>query len=157
MNFRAIVLVASLVFCLMACTGTGNAAGGTSSGKPIPPLRSVVLVSGSLSISVEVAKNDEERSRGLMFRTKLAEGKGMFFVFDADERPSFWMKNTSIPLSLAFIASDGSITQILDLVPFSTEARPSERFVRYALEVPRGWFAKVGLKPGDRFTIPPLN
>ncbi len=151
MKFRAIVLIAALLACFMACTGNVNAAGGN------PTLRTVTLVSGSVSVIVEVAKSEAERNRGLMYRASLAEGKGMLFVFDADERPSFWMKNTRIPLSLAYIASDGSITQIIDLVPFSTEARPSERLVRYALEVPRGWFAKVGLKPGDRFTIPSLN
>ncbi|MHB0896831.1 MAG: DUF192 domain-containing protein, partial [Spirochaetales bacterium] len=62
-----------------------------------------------------------------------------------------------LPLSVAYIGSDGTIYQILDLVPFSEEPRPADRSVRYALEVPQGWFAKVGLKPGDRFEIPALK
>lgn len=116
----------------------------------------VELVSGPVKLNVEVADSEEERTRGLMYRKGLADGKGMLFVFDRDERPAFWMKNTTIPLSIAYITSDGTITDILDLVPLSEEPRASSRSVRYALEVPSGWFSRVGLKPGDRFEMPVL-
>ncbi len=155
-GYRNLAILFALTIFTLACTGTGNAAGG-SADRPNPVLHSVKLVSGSTSVLAEVAQNEEQRTRGLMFRKSLADGKGMLFVFETDQRPAFWMKNTQIPLSLAYIASDGTITQILDLVPFSTEARPSERLVRYALEVPQGWFAKAGLKAGDHFAIPSLD
>lgn len=125
--------------------------------KPNPQLKTVTLRSGDVQVIAEVALTELERNRGLMFRKNLAEGKGMLFVFETDEKVAFWMKNTSIPLSLAYLGSDGTILQILDLVPFSQDPRLSERSVRYALEVPQGWFAEVGLEAGDRFEIPPLK
>jgi uncharacterized membrane protein (UPF0127 family) len=78
----------------------------------------------------------------------------MLFVFESDQKMAFWMKNTSIPLSLAYLGSDGTIFQIIDLAPFSEDPQLSQRSVRYAVEVPQGWFAKVGIGTGDRFDIP---
>lgn len=92
-----------------------------------------------------------------MYRKSLEEGKGMLFVFDYDQKASFWMKNTSIPLSLAYLSKDGTVTQIVDLQPYSQEPNVSTFSVRYVLEVPQGWFAKVGVKEGDKFNIPPLD
>jgi len=99
---------------------------------------------------------ETERNRGLMYRTSLRDGEGMLFVFDRDQQVSFWMKNTKLPLSIAYIISDGTIVQILDLVPYSEEPRPSARSIRYALEVPQGWFGRAGVKVGDKVAIPPL-
>ena len=104
---------------------------------------------GTVSIVAELAVTDEERARGLMHRTNLPEGEGMLFVFDRDQRLSFWMKNTVIPLSIAFISSDGRITEIRDMRPLDLTPVVSVRSVRYALEVPQGWFARVGVGPGD--------
>jgi len=150
-----------LSFVLLASALVFGCAGGTTSAqdvsKPNPTLKAVTLVSGGVKVDVELARTQLEQNRGLMFRKSLADGKGMLFVFPADQKMSFWMKNTSIPLSLAYILSDGTIVQILDLVPFSEEPRPSERSIRYALEVPQGWFSKVGLKVGDKFEIPSLK
>jgi uncharacterized membrane protein (UPF0127 family) len=81
----------------------------------------------------------------------------MLFVFDRDQQVSFWMKNTKLPLSLAYILSDGTIVEILDLVPLSEEPRPSARSIRYALEVPEGWFARAGIQVGDKVRIPSLQ
>ncbi len=143
-----------LSFVLLASALVFGCAGGTTSAqdvsKPNPTLKAVTLVSGGVKVDVELARTQLEQNRGLMFRKSLADGKGMLFVFPADQ-------NTSIPLSLAYILSDGTIVQILDLVPFSEEPRPSERSIRYALEVPQGWFSKVGLKVGDKFEIPSLK
>ena len=125
--------------------------------KPNPKLPTATIRSGDVSLEVELARTEEQRNRGMMFRKSLDEGKGMLFVFDSDQRMAFWMKNTSIPLSLAYIGSDGTIFQILDLVPFSEDPQLSQRSVRYALEVPQGWFDKVGIKVGDRFEIFKLN
>ncbi len=150
-----------LVVGLLAMVLIFGCADGTTSAqnvsKPNPTLKTVTLVSGSIKIDVELARTELEQNRGLMFRKSLAEGKGMLFVFPADQKMSFWMRNTSIPLSLAYMLSDGTIVQILDLVPFSEEPRTSERSIRYALEVPQGWFSKVGLKVGDRFELPSLK
>jgi uncharacterized membrane protein (UPF0127 family) len=73
----------------------------------------------------------------------------MLFIFDRDQVLSFWMKNTLIPLSIAFIASDGRILQIKDMEPLSLSTVNSDRSVRYALEVPRGWFSRAGIAIGD--------
>jgi uncharacterized membrane protein (UPF0127 family) len=90
-----------------------------------------------------------------MYRKSLDDGKGMLFVFDRDESLSFWMKNTLIPLSIAFIASDGRILEIRDMEPESLTPVHSSRSVRYALEVPQGWFDRAGVKPEDRFRVEP--
>lgn len=151
---RILVIAAFLAISAAVLSCSAQQAPGAETDKPNPTLKKVTLVSGQTQVVVEVAATETERNRGLMFRKTLADGKGMLFVFDTDQRVSFWMKNTSLPLSLAYMASDGTILQVLDLAPFSEEPRPSERSIRYALEVPQGWFAKVGLKPGDRFEIP---
>jgi len=106
-------------------------------------------------ITVEVARTDEERAKGLMFRKDLPDGQGMLFIFDRDQQLSFWMKNTLIPLSIAFIASDGHIIEIKDMQPNDLNSVKSSRSVRYALEVPQGWFGRVNVKAGDIVKIDP--
>jgi uncharacterized membrane protein (UPF0127 family) len=104
-------------------------------------------------IKAEIARTQEERTRGLMFRNKLPDGEGMFFVFESDEVLSFWMKNTYVPLSIAYIASDGRIIEIKDMYPHDLNSVFSSRAVRYALEVPQGWFSRAGVKSGDVVNI----
>lgn len=101
-------------------------------------------------VRAEIAMTDAERARGFMHRTRINDGEGMLFVFEADQKPAFWMKNTEVPLSIAFIRADGRIAEIRDLSPHSLDPVQSERFVRYALEVPRGWFGRAGISVGDR-------
>jgi uncharacterized membrane protein (UPF0127 family) len=103
----------------------------------------------AVGVTVEIARTDEERAKGLMFRKQLPEGEGMLFVFDRDQQLSFWMKNTVIPLSIAFIASDGHIVEIKDMQPNDLSSVKSSRSVRYALEAPQGWFGRVNVRPGD--------
>ena len=100
-------------------------------------------------VKAEVARTQEERAQGLMHRKKLPDGEGMFFVYERDEVLSFWMKNTLIPLSIAFIASDGRIIEIKDMRPGDLNSVSSSRSVRYALEVPQGWFSRAGVQGGD--------
>lgn len=153
--FATLAAIAMIAVFLTSCSAqTGN---GQDTDKPNPQLKTVTLKAGNVQLVAEVAATELERTRGLMFRKSLADGKGMLFVFDSDQKVAFWMKNTSLPLSVAYIGSDGTVYQILDLIPFSEEPRPAERSVRYALEVPQGWFAKVGVKPGDKFEIPALK
>ncbi|MDR1637471.1 MAG: DUF192 domain-containing protein [Treponema sp.] len=104
-------------------------------------------------LNVELALSEEEQSQGLMYRESLSEGRGMLFVFGRDKLASFWMKNTIIPLSIAYINSDGSILEIHDMRPEDLSLIRSSRSVRYALEVPRGWFGRAGIGPGDRALI----
>jgi uncharacterized protein len=104
-------------------------------------------------IKAEIAKTHEERSMGLMYRKSLQDGYGMLFVFDRDEVLSFWMKNTLIPLSIAFISYDGKIIDIKDMYPQDTNSVKSSRSARYALEAPQGWFSRVGINVGDSVKI----
>ncbi|MBN1241548.1 MAG: DUF192 domain-containing protein [Spirochaetales bacterium] len=118
-------------------------------------LRTVTLRSGSVELVAELAITPEEQQQGLMFREELPDGRGMLFVYGSDRRMAFWMKNTKIPLSIAFLAADGTIREIRDMRPESLEVIESARSARHALEVPQGWFARVGLAVGDRFELPP--
>ena len=90
-----------------------------------------------------------------MERKTIPDGTGMLFVFESDRILSFWMKNTPTPLSIAYIDSSGKIRDIFDMKPFSLSETVSTVSVRYALEVPQGWFEKVGIKVGD--TIPEVK
>ncbi|MBO4732066.1 MAG: DUF192 domain-containing protein [Spirochaetaceae bacterium] len=108
------------------------------------------------TLSVELALTPEEQAHGYMERKKIPAGTGMLFVFQYDQRASFWMKNTPTPLSIAYIDSTGTIRDIFNMKPFSLEAINSTVSVRYALEVPQGWFAENNITPGDKIQIPKL-
>jgi len=123
------------------------------SGKPQKGLQTATLRAGDATIVVELAVSPAEQETGLMHRAELKDGAGMLFVYTADRRLSFWMKNTLIPLSIAYLSADGTIKELHDMEPLSLAGVQSERYVRYALEAPLGWFARVGLKPGDRFDL----
>lgn len=107
-------------------------------------------------VKVEIADSQESRQRGFMFRKKIPDGTGMLFVFETDQILQFWMKNTPHPLSIAYISSDGSIRDIFDMTPYSLSDVTSTGYVRYALEVPQGWFKKSGIAVGDTVSIPHL-
>jgi uncharacterized protein len=111
-----------------------------------PPTTTLTI--GSATVSVEVADDPDERAQGLMKRETLAADRGMLFVYP-DERPrSFWMKDTSLPLSIAYLDAQGRIVRITDLTPFDTSPVPSGRPAMYALEVNKGWFAQHGVQVG---------
>ena len=103
----------------------------------------------TVSVRAEMARTDAERSRGFMKRKRIPDGTGMLFVFAKDEVLSFWMKDTPHPLSIAYIDSSGRIRDIYDMTPFSRAPVESSVSVRYALEVPQGWFDRVNIKVGD--------
>jgi uncharacterized protein len=107
-------------------------------------------------VQVEIADERAEQQRGLMERTELAENAGMLFVFDRDAPRSFWMRNTLIPLSIAYIASDGRIVDIQDMQPLDETSHPSAEPAQYALEVNQGFFAERGIKVGNVVEIPEL-
>jgi uncharacterized membrane protein (UPF0127 family) len=108
-----------------------------------------------VTITAEIARTERERERGLMFRKEIKDGEGMLFVFDRDQILSFWMKNTLVPLSIAYISRDGVILEIRELEPGNLRPIVSGRSCRYALEVPRGWFDRAGLGPGSRIVSLP--
>ncbi len=114
--------------------------------------------SGVHVFSVEVADNDAEREKGLMYRKELPEGQGMLFDFHRDQEVSFWMQNTYIPLDMVFIRGDGSILRIAENTePMSTRLIPSGGPVRAVLEVIGGTSRKLGIAPGDRVASPIFN
>jgi uncharacterized membrane protein (UPF0127 family) len=111
----------------------------------------IVSGSGVHAFDVQLATNDAERQRGLMFVKSLPEGQGMLFDFKRDQPVSFWMHNTYIPLDMIFIAGDGRIMHIAENAkPLSDDLIPSQYPVRAVLEVIGGTAAKLGIKPGDR-------
>src|SRR5256885_4314762 len=118
---------------------------------------SLVVVAGGRDIKfeVELATNDTERARGLMFRKQLGPYEGMLFDFHQEMPVSFWMKNTLIPLDMVFIAADGTVKHVhANAVPLSTDAVPSRYPVRGVLEINGGSAALLGIKPGDTVKHP---
>jgi hypothetical protein len=113
---------------------------------PTPPATALTI--GSATVSVEIADDPAEREHGLMKRDTLGADQGMLFVYP-DERPrNFWMKDTSLPLSIAYLDAQGRIVRIADMTPFDTSTVPSVRPAMYALEVNQGWFTRHGVQVG---------
>ena len=110
----------------------------------------IQLSAGMHLIRAEVAADMATRSRGLMFRKSLAPNAGMVFVFDEASQHCMWMKNTLIPLSVAFVDDAGMIINIEDMAPHTEDTHCAKRPARYALEMDRGWFASRGIKPGTK-------
>lgn len=135
-----------ILFAQIACTSENST-------QPQKRLPTAVIAINGIALTVELAVTEAQKEKGLMFRDSVPDGTGMLFVYYEDRPLTFWMKNTKVPLSIAFIASDGTIIDILDMQPYSLAGVPSSRSVRYALEVPQGWFAKHGIKTGDKVDL----
>ncbi len=148
MPMRATALLALAAAAL--CLASSCRAQADRPQKTLP--RASISVKG-VRLDVEIARSQDEQAKGLMFRKSLEDGRGMIFVYDTDRQLSFWMKNTLIPLSIAYIRADGIITDILDMTPLSTAPVTTRHYVRYALEVPQGWFLKNDIHAGDRFDL----
>lgn len=114
-------------------------------GMPVQQLRA-----GMHLIQAEVAAAPATRERGLMFREQLAPNAGMLFIFDAPATQCMWMRNTLIPLSVAFIAADGTVANIEDMAPKTEDSHCAVKPVLYALEMDKGWFARRGIKAGTK-------
>ena len=116
------------------------------------------LSAGMHLIKAEVAANDPERQQGLMFRDKMANNAGMVFVFDTPNTQCMWMKNTLLPLSVAFLDADGKIINIEDMEPQTLESHCSKKPAKYALEMNLGWFKQKNIKPGSAIAgLPPTK
>jgi uncharacterized membrane protein (UPF0127 family) len=133
----------ALALCLFAIAHFANAVGTANTGLP-----TTTLAIGDHKLTAEIAKAPEQRALGLMNRFSLRPDHGMLFVFERAEPQAFWMKNTFIPLSIAFIAADGRIVNIEDMRPQTEDTHWSKGPVPYALEMRRGWFAERGIGPG---------
>ena len=108
----------------------------------------VQLQAGMYQIQAQVAATPEQRAIGLMNRPDMPQHEGMLFVFDQPQVQCFWMKNTLMPLTAAFIADDGSIVNLADMKPQTTDSHCSEKPVRYVLEMKQGWFAAKQIRKG---------
>ena len=106
------------------------------------------LTAGMFVIDAAVAANDADREQGLMYRTNLAPNEGMLFVFNENAVHCFWMKNTLIPLSVAFMRADGTVTDIDEMQAETTNNHCPKNNGVYALEMSKGWFSSKGIKPG---------
>jgi uncharacterized membrane protein (UPF0127 family) len=115
-----------------------------------PQPATVQLTAGIHLITAEVAASDPVRTRGLMFRQSLATNHGMLFIFDRKAVHCMWMRNTLIPLSVAYIEDDGTIVNIQDMQPHDERSHCAKQPVRYALEMTQGWFAQKGVGPGAK-------
>ena len=115
---------------------------------PQPRLPTVEVFAGMHRLSAEVARTPHQRQIGMMMRPSMAAHEAMLFVFDEPSVQCFWMKNTLVPLSAAFVEDDGRIVNIADMQPLSERSHCRERPVRHVLEVNQGWFAKRGIGPG---------
>jgi uncharacterized membrane protein (UPF0127 family) len=114
----------------------------------------IEVVIGGESFRIEVARTTEQKRQGLMNRRSLGDREGMIFVYETDQHLAFWMKNTTIPLTLAYLSKDGQIVQIEQLKPLSLKSVISERAVRYGLELPAGVLNDLGVGVGDRVLLP---
>lgn len=112
------------------------------------PLPVAKLTAGMHVITAEVAADQASRQQGLMFREKLPPNRGMLFVFEQKAGHCFWMRNTPLPLSIAFLADDGTIVNIEDMQARTEDNHCPKAAVRYALEMEKGWFKQKGLKAG---------
>lgn len=149
--------VAAVLLTALAPAGPARAQAVAAAAGVPQSLPAVPLQAGLYIIQAEVARTPLERQIGLMHRPSLPINRGMLFVFEVPAVQCFWMKDTLVPLSAAFLQDDGTIVNIVDMQPRSEQSHCSARPVRYVLEMNQGWFAKRGFKAGSRIAGPPLG
>ncbi len=140
-----------LTIALSASLGSVAVAQTEGAGSP-QTLPTVQLNAGIHNIRAMLAVSTEQRTIGLMFRTEMASNEGMLFVFETPTKQCFWMRNTPLPLSTAFVSDDGTIANIEDMQPQTLDSHCSSKPVRYVLEMNQGWFAKRGIKAGTKIS-----
>ncbi len=147
---RSLALVQTFAAALVCCVP----AFAQDSAQRLP---TTPLTAGFHLITAEVARTPEQRAIGLMHRATMPANDGMLFVFEQAAQQCFWMKNTLLPLSIAFLDEDGSIVNIEDMKPQTLDSHCSARPVRFALEMNQGWFGKRALKPGTKIKGAPFG
>ena len=151
MNWRS-VLSHTLAAGLLAASAQARA-----QEDPQLNLPRVALSAGMHQIQAQVALTPEQRQIGLMHRREMPQHEGMLFAFEQPSQQCFWMKNTLLPLTAAFVADDGTIINLVDMKPQTTDAHCSARPVRYVLEMNQGWFARKGIKAGFKLGGKPFE
>ena len=146
---RGVLVVAALV-------PSGPAFAQDAAGQP-QRLQAITLNAGMHNIRAELALTPEQHQKGLMHRRDLGTHEGMLFVFDRATPQCFWMKNTPTPLTIAFVADDGSIVNLADMKPFDESSHCSAKPVRFVLEMNQGWFAKRGIQAGFKISGAPFK
>ena len=143
----------------IALVGLSVALGNPSLAQNAPQtdLARVKLSAGIHVIDAQVAATPQQRSTGLMFRQNMPQSEGMLFVFEQAAPQCFWMKNTLLPLTAAFVADDGTIVNLADMKPQTTESHCSTQAVRYVLEMNQGWFSKKGIRAGFKLSGQPFT
>ena len=149
--FRMVALALTGLVLLPSLSSPANAEEPAS---PQLTLQRVKLSAGMHQIDAQVAALPDERQIGLMFRKEMPQHEGMIFVFEQAAQQCFWMKNTLLPLTAAFVADDGTIVNLADMKPQTMQSHCSDKPVRYVLEMNRGWFTKKGLKAGSKLQGP---
>jgi uncharacterized membrane protein (UPF0127 family) len=144
------------VLALVGFVGLVNLRAQAQSG-PQPKLPTTPLTIGIHVVQAELAVTPEQQATGMMFRTRMGTHEGMLFVNDDVGVRCFWMRNTLVPLTIAFIADDGTIVNTADMGPRSEKSHCSAQPVRFALEMNLGWFAKRGIKPGAKIIGKPFR
>ena len=135
--------VKTFLLIVVAALGVGSAHAQTA-------LPEIPLSIKGHKLIAEVAATDSSRTTGLMNRRMMPANRGMLFVFAYPQPQSFWMMNTYLPLSIAFVDAQGTIVNIADMKPLTTDPHPSSKPAKYALEMNQGWFARRGIKAGTR-------
>ncbi|MEG2631806.1 MAG: DUF192 domain-containing protein [Comamonas sp.] len=142
---------------LLALLGAALAPQVRAEDQPQLQLPRTELRAGMFRIDAQVAQTFNERQTGLMHRKEMPAHEGMLFVFEQPGRQCFWMKNTLLPLTAAFVADDGTIVNLADMQPLSEASHCSAQPVRYVLEMNQGWFAQKNLKAGTKLTGRPFT
>ena len=128
-----------------------------SNGQPQMNLRRVDLTAGMYRIDTQLAVTELQREIGLMFRREMPQQEGMLFIFEVPGVQCFWMRNTVLPLTAAFVADDGTIVNLADMKPMTEDSHCSAKPVRYVLEMNQGWFAKRGIQAGSKLSGEPFR
>ena len=144
-SFFSLITILLLLTPLLSCK---------SKKLPVKDIKIIRQDGTEFIVNAEIAEKAEDRNHGFMERKNIPDGTGMLFVFEKDQILSFWMKNTPHPLSIAYIDSKGKIRNIYDMTPYSLSSIISTVSVRYALEVPQGWYKKNGITEGDTVILP---
>ncbi len=143
---------------MLASMAIGMAGSGLAAAQEAPQrLPTVTLGIGILNIKAEVAQTPREHEIGLMYRTSMGANEGMIFAFERPGQQCFWMKNTLIPLAVAFVADDGTVVNVDEMKPQTLDSHCSTRPVRFVLEMNTGWFKKHGVKAGDKLSGAPFG
>ena len=142
---------------ILAISLTAPALHTQAQGAPQTTLPRTSITAGMYLIDAQVAMTPREREIGLMFRKEMPVQEGMLFVFEQPATQCFWMKNTILPLTAAFVADDGTIVNLADMKPMTEDSHCSAKPVRYVLEMNVGWFDKRGIKAGTRLSGRPFT